>query len=66
MLQTNCNILLTAYLGREIMTRLQLLDNLVYRMKVTKKGADADLTDFLYSIMVILAFALGLVVAIAL
>ena len=48
------------------MTRLQLLDNLVYRMKVTKKGADADLTDFLYSIMVILAFALGLVVAIAL
>ena len=32
------------------MTRLQLLDNLAYRMKVTKKGADADLTDFLYSI----------------
>ena len=48
------------------MTRVQFVDMLAYKMKVTKKGADADLTDFLYSIMVTLAFALGLVVAIVL
>jgi DNA-binding protein HU-beta len=37
------------------MTRVQLLDKLAYRMKVTKKDADTYLTAFLDSIMDMLA-----------
>ena len=37
------------------MTRVQLVDKLSYRMKVTKKDADTYLTAFLGSIMVTLA-----------
>ena len=37
------------------MTRVQFVDMLAYRMKVTKKDADTYLTDFLDSIMNTLA-----------
>jgi len=37
------------------MTRVQLVDKLSYRMKVTKKDADTYLTAFLDSIMDMLA-----------
>ena len=37
------------------MTRVQFIDKLAYRMKVTKKDADSYITAFLDSIMYILA-----------
>ena len=37
------------------MTRVQFVDMLAYKMKVTKKDADTYLTAFLYSIMDTLA-----------